>query len=106
MPRRKRDPSTPTRRRLRPETGKITLGSLKSDFDIDEAIQFIIRLVASKDMEPQVGNCLFYGFGMLAKARLLRQNAKFEERIAAYERDGAPMASGENVERPDDAILQ
>jgi hypothetical protein len=79
---------------------------LKSDFDLDEAIQFVIRLVASGDMEPQRGNCLFYGFGMLAKARLLRQNAKFEERIAAYEREGAVTASGEDVERPGDATLQ
>ena len=59
---------------------------------------------ASKDMEPQVGNCLFYGFGMLAKARLLRQNAKFEERISAYEREA--VGGEEDSRRPDDATLQ
>jgi hypothetical protein len=55
-------------------------------------------------MEPQVGNCLFYGFGMLAKARLLRQNAKFEERISAYEREA--VGGEEDSRRPDDATLQ
>ena len=37
---------------------------------------------------------------------MLRQNAKFEERIAAYEREGAAIASDENVERPGDATSQ
>jgi hypothetical protein len=88
MLRRKKDPSTPSRKQKRPN-GKITLGPLKAISILMKLSSLLFVRWRLGDMAPQIGNYLFYGFGYLhdklvLETRRFIPKSKFQTKLDSF----------------------